>query len=113
MALSDEMTRLLAPAQAFAELTDGAFDITYAAVGQLYDYRNRTRPSSEALARAQARVGFRHLLLDVPARTGRFERAGMRIEPEVATGLSIPVVLVLVAYGLRRVHSRIITEGSR
>ncbi len=40
-------------------------------------------------------------------------RAGMRIEPEVATGLSIPVVLVLVAYGLRRVHSRIITEGSR
>ena len=37
--LSDEMTSLLARAESFARLTGGAFDITYAAVGQLYDYR--------------------------------------------------------------------------
>jgi uncharacterized membrane-anchored protein len=39
--------------------------------------------------------------------------AGMRIESDIATGLSIPVVVLLVAYGLRRVHSRIITEDNR
>ena len=50
--LSDEMTSLLARAESFARLTGGAFDITYAAVGQLYDYRAGIRPTPEALARA-------------------------------------------------------------
>ena len=78
--LSAEMTRLLAQAQAFAELSGGAFDITYAAVGQLYDYRERVRPSDAALALARAAVGYRHLVLDVPARNVRFARPGMRID---------------------------------
>ena len=33
-----------------ADLTEGAFDITYAAVGRLYDYRSRVAPSDAALA---------------------------------------------------------------
>jgi len=80
VAISDEMVRLLARAAEFAQLSGGAFDITYAAVGQLYDYRQRIRPTDAALATARAAVGYRHLLLDVPARTVRFARAGMRID---------------------------------
>ena len=60
--LSDEMASLLARAEAFSRLSGGAFDITYAAVGQLYDYRARVRPSEDALARACAAVGWRHLM---------------------------------------------------
>ena len=52
--LSEEMTQLLVEAQRFSELTRGAFDITYAAVGQLYDYRACTRPDEAALAAARA-----------------------------------------------------------
>jgi FAD:protein FMN transferase len=78
--LSAEMASLLARARHFAQLSGGAFDITYAAVGQLYDYRQRIRPSAEALARARAAVGYEHLQLDVGARTLRFGRAGMRID---------------------------------
>jgi thiamine biosynthesis lipoprotein len=78
--LSAEMARLLDRAEAFAELTEGAFDITYAAVGHLYDYRERIRPSAEALAQARAAIGWRHLLLDREARTVRFGRPGMRID---------------------------------
>ncbi len=78
--LSAEMARLLARAEAFAQLSEGAFDITYAAVGQLYDYRERIRPSAEALERARAAVGWRHLVLDPQARTVRFARPGMRID---------------------------------
>ncbi|MEP7302831.1 MAG: FAD:protein FMN transferase [Caldimonas sp.] len=78
--LSEEMTSLLARAEAFALLSGGAFDITYAAVGHLYDYRERVRPSEAALARARAAVGWRHLVLDWPARTVRFARPGMRID---------------------------------
>ena len=78
--LSDEMTSLLARAESFARLTGGAFDITYAAVGHLYDYRAGIRPGPEALARACRAVGWRLLTLDRGARTVRFTRPGMRID---------------------------------
>jgi thiamine biosynthesis lipoprotein len=80
VALSEEMTSLLARAEAFACLSGGAFDITYAAVGHLYDYRARIKPSENALARAREAVGWRHLVLDRQARTVRFARPGMRID---------------------------------
>lgn len=78
--LSDEMASLLARAEAFARLSGGAFDITYAAVGRLYDYRARTKPSEEALGRARQAVGWRHLVLDRQARTVHFARPGMCID---------------------------------
>jgi FAD:protein FMN transferase len=78
--LSDEMVRLIARAIDFSELSGGAFDITYAGVGQLYDYRLGIKPSDEALEKARATVGYRHLVLDRKARTLRFAREGMRID---------------------------------
>ena len=78
--VSAEMARLLARAQDFARLSGGAFDITYAAVGQLYDYRRRIRPSDAELAQARAAVGWQYLELDMRAHTVRFTRAGMRID---------------------------------
>jgi len=78
--LSDEMFRLIERALAFSQLTEGAFDISYAAVGQLYDYRQRVRPDRQALQAAQARVGWQHLQLDRSARTLRFGLDGMRID---------------------------------
>ena len=78
--LGEEMYRLLERAQAFARLSGGAFDITYAAVGHLYDYRAGVRPGEEALAAARACVGWQHLELDPRTRTVRFARPGMRID---------------------------------
>jgi len=78
--LSAEMARLVARAIDFSELSDGAFDITYAGVGQLYDYRLGIKPSDEELARARANVGYRNLILDREERTLRFAREGMRID---------------------------------
>ncbi|HEX6706446.1 MAG TPA: FAD:protein FMN transferase [Albitalea sp.] len=78
--LSDEMYRLVERAIAFSELSGGAFDITYAAVGALYDYREGTGPSDQAIERARAAVGWRHLLLDPRERSLRFARDGVRID---------------------------------
>ena len=78
--VSAEMARLIVRAAEFSELSGGAFDITYAAVGHLYDYRNRVRPSDAELAAARAAVGWRHLVLDSQERTVRFTRPGMRID---------------------------------
>ncbi|RVU49719.1 FAD:protein FMN transferase [Rubrivivax rivuli] len=78
--LSEETCGLVERALAFSRLTDGAFDISYAAAGRLYDYRQRQRPTAEALAAARAAVGWQHLLLDSTARTLRFGREGMCID---------------------------------
>jgi FAD:protein FMN transferase len=78
--VSAEMARLIVRAAEFSELSGGAFDITYAAVGQLYDYRRGVRPSEAEIAAARAAVGWRHLILDGQAATVRFARPGMRID---------------------------------
>ncbi|HJV61074.1 MAG TPA: FAD:protein FMN transferase [Albitalea sp.] len=78
--LSDEMFRLVARSIEFSRLSGGAFDITYAGVGHLYDYRERIRPSDDEIARARPAVGYQHLLLDARARTLRFAREGVRID---------------------------------
>jgi FAD:protein FMN transferase len=109
--LSDEMTSLLTRAESFARLTGGAFDITYAAVGQLYDYRARVRPSAEALASACRAVGWRGLALDRGARTVRFTRAGMRIDlGGFAKGYAVDnATRILRALGIR--HAMVSAGG--
>jgi len=109
--LSDEMTSLLARAESFARLTGGAFDITYAAVGQLYDYRAGVRPSAEALARACRAVGWRGLALDRGARTVRFTRPGMRIDlGGFAKGYAVDnATRILRAVGIR--HAMVSAGG--
>jgi FAD:protein FMN transferase len=77
---SEEMFGLLARALAFAELSDGAFDISYAAVGRLYDYRRGIAPDEARLAAARALVGWRGIELDFAARSVRFQRDGMCID---------------------------------
>ena len=78
--VSAEMARLIVRAGEFAELSGGAFDITYAAVGQLYDYRQRIRPSEAEIAAARTAVGWKNLILDSKAGTVRFARPGVRID---------------------------------
>ena len=78
--VSDEMFQLLTRAQGFAERSDGAFDISYAAVGRLYDYRRGIAPDESALAAARQLVGWRGIQLDPATRSVRFARDGMCID---------------------------------
>ena len=78
--LTAEMAGLVARALHYSRLTDGAFDISYAAVGQLYDFRQRQRPTPAELATARELVGWQGLQFDAQARTLRFAREGMRID---------------------------------
>ena len=78
--LSAEMFVLLVQAQRFSQLSLGAFDITYASAGCLYDYREGVLPSADALARGRAAIGWKNLELDARTRSVRFARGGMRID---------------------------------
>jgi thiamine biosynthesis lipoprotein len=78
--VSAELFDLIARSIDFSVLSEGAFDITFASAGHLYDYRRQVRPSDEELARARAAIGYRNLILDASMHTVRFARAGVRID---------------------------------
>lgn len=64
----------------YSRLSDGIFDITYASVGYLYDYRAQLHPTEEQIAAALRSIDYRQLQVDREARTIRFLRPGMRID---------------------------------
>lgn len=75
-----ELFDLIRTALHFSEITEGAFDITYASVGYLYDYREHVKPTEARIAAALPAVNWRNLLLDAEHHSVRFEHAGMRID---------------------------------
>ena len=64
----------------YSEITAGAFDITYASVGYLYDYRRHVKPTEAQIKAALPAVNWRNMLLDQQHHTVRFEHPGMRID---------------------------------
>jgi thiamine biosynthesis lipoprotein len=64
----------------YSEITEGAFDITYASVGHLYDYPRHIKPTEEQIKAALPAVNWRNMLLDPVHHTVRFEHPGMRID---------------------------------
>lgn len=78
--ISQELFELLTNALEYSRITDGAFDITYASVGYLYDFRGHVRPTQTQIERALPGINYRHVLLDPKARTVKFSQAGIRID---------------------------------
>ena len=64
----------------YSQITEGAFDITYASVGYLYDYPRHIRPTEEQIREKLPSVNWRNMLLDEEHHTVRFEHPGMRID---------------------------------
>lgn len=58
IAVSPELIDLVARSEDFSRLTRGAFDITFASVGRLYDFRNQVKPTRDAVEKNLAFVIF-------------------------------------------------------
>ena len=78
--ISAELFGLLETALEYSRITDGAFDITYASVGFMYDFRARHHPDEKEIAAALPAVNYHHLLLDRVTRSVRFTQPGVRID---------------------------------
>jgi thiamine biosynthesis lipoprotein len=64
----------------YSQITEGAFDITYASVGYLYDYPRHIHPDEAQIKAALPAVNWRNLLFDEAHHTVRFGHPGMRID---------------------------------
>jgi len=78
--ISRELYELLATSIEYSKLTRGAFDVTYASVGYLYDYRAHVHPDEQAIAAALPGIDYRHIELLPESNSVRFRRPGVRID---------------------------------
>lgn len=76
-----ELFALTHRAVRYSELTEGAFDVSIAAMDRLwrYDGTMSTLPDSAAVRRSVANVGYRHIVLDSAQSSIYLARPGMKI----------------------------------
>jgi thiamine biosynthesis lipoprotein len=106
MRISKELFDLLTTAKEYSVITEGAFDITYASVGYLYDFRKHVRPDEGQITKALPAVNYRHVLLDTKNQTVQFSQKGVRIDlGGIAKGYSVDRgIEVLKSLGFTRAY---------
>lgn len=105
-----ELFDLIKLATHFSEITEGAFDITYASVGYLYDYRKHVKPTEAQIEAALPSVDWRNLLLDAQHHSVRFEHKGMRIDlGGIAKGYAVDRGIAILQ--ARGVQHAVVTAG--
>jgi FAD:protein FMN transferase len=102
--VSRELYDLLATSIEYSKLTRGAFDITYASVGYLYDYRAHRHPDAATIASALPGIDYRHIQLDPERLSVRFRRPEVRVDlGGIAKGYAVDRgIAVLQALGIDR-----------
>lgn len=64
LTISEELSNIIQRSFYFSELTDGAFDITFASVARYYDYRKKQKPSDNQREELLPAINYRHIHLD-------------------------------------------------
>lgn len=80
VSMDAELYGLIVKALRFGRVTRGAFDITFASVGFLYDYDKRVRPNQEQTERALQAVDYRLVKTNRRNRSVEFLKPGMKID---------------------------------
>ena len=75
-----DLFQLIEKSQEVSILTNGAFDITYASVGHLYNYWKEVKPTEEEVAAAKLLIDYKNLVLDKDQLSVRFLKHGVKID---------------------------------
>ena len=78
--VSDELFDLIRRSIRFSKLSNGAFDISFASVGYLYDYRNRQHPDQSQIEQQLSAVNYRNIQLSEAQKSIRFTNSNTRID---------------------------------
>jgi thiamine biosynthesis lipoprotein len=75
--ISDEMMHLIRKSIHFSEISQGAFDITYASIGYAYDYRKRQQPDDASISEKLPAIDYHHIMIS--GNKVQFDNAAVRI----------------------------------
>ena len=78
--VGEELYKLIASSLEMSKLTAGAFDVTYASVGRLYDYRSAVVPTKQEIERRLTSIDYRHVELHPKTLSISFKRAGVYLD---------------------------------
>jgi thiamine biosynthesis lipoprotein len=101
--VSDELFQLLAECVTYSNRTGGTFDITVGPLMKVWGFHRGegAMPRAADVADARTRVGYEHVRLDPIARTVRFDREGMELDPGgIGKGYAVDRMIGV----LRRLH---------
>ena len=79
--VNSEVFDLVARALKISEITDGAFDISYASMDKIwkFDGTMKTMPTKEAIKKSVEKIGYRNVILDKKEQTIFLKIAGMKL----------------------------------
>ncbi len=77
ISISDDLYLIIERSLDYSIMTSGAFDITFASVGYLYDYRNAIRPGSLQISERLEGINFQHISLNNNDRTISLSKVGV------------------------------------
>jgi len=105
-----EIIEVLERALHYSALSEGAFDVSFASVGQHYDYRAGKQPEAEQIAAGRAGIDYRAIDLDPSTASVHFRKAGMQLDfGGIAKGYAVDrAVAILQAGGI---SSAVVSAG--
>lgn len=108
--LTSELYQLIQKSLYFSGISDGAFDITYASVGHLYNYRERIQPNSSNIQSALMLVDWKRVELNNSTQALTFTKDNMQINlGGIAKGYAVDRSIELLVG--RGVVSAIVSAG--
>jgi thiamine biosynthesis lipoprotein len=97
---------VLSAALNISSLSEGAFDITFASVGYLYDFREKRQPDDEAIQNGMRSLNYQHVLLDHKYQSVRFKEDGVMLDlGGIAKGYAVDQgIRILQEHGIKHAH---------
>jgi thiamine biosynthesis lipoprotein len=109
--VSQELYDLIKPSVGISQETDGAFDITFASVGFLYNYRKAQKPSNDKIDELLGAINFDHIKFNETKRSIFFSNPQVKIDlGGIAKGHAVDnAIAILKSQGIQ--HALVTAGG--
>ena len=108
--ISAELFKVIERSIFYSELTHGAFDITYASIGYMYDFREAIRPSRNQLDSHVQYINYKNIVLDPSDNSVFFRDPNVRIDlGGIAKGFAVDLAIEKAAQS--GVENILVTAG--
>tara|TARA_R110002074_G_scaffold328305_1_gene498800 strand:- start:331 stop:1317 length:987 start_codon:yes stop_codon:yes gene_type:complete len=104
--VSPSLFSVLNSAVGISKLSQGAFDITFASVGYMYDFRKKLKPNNNEIQKNLDLFHYQNILLDDEKHSVRFTKKGILLDlGGIAKGYSVDQgIAILKKHGITSAH---------